>query len=73
LDNFKTLSQAEMVHLRSWFDSVDTDRSGEIDKNELSKMLMPGFGPFAGRTLGIGPATTLIKLFNRRNSDTIST
>ena len=50
---------------------MDVDKSGQIDSKELSNMIMPGTGPFAGRILGFEAASQLIKLFDRDQSGTI--
>ena len=72
LKYYQQLSPKQVEHLRKWFESVDKDKNGVIDANELGNMIMPGSGNFAGRKIGNLAANSLIKLFDHNNSGTIS-
>ena len=68
---YKQLGPGQIEHLKKWFDSVDKDRSGSIDANELSNMIMPGTGNYAGRKIGLPAAKSLINLFDYNHSGSI--
>jgi len=55
----------EMAVLQNWFNSVDTDRSGNISANELATMSI------MNRPLGIEAARKLIKVFDKDYSGTV--
>jgi len=51
--------------LQQWFNSVDQDRSGTINANEIANIR------FAGQPLGLEVATKLIKVFDKDQSGSI--
>jgi len=57
------LNEQQLRHLQDWFRSVDVDNSQKIDANELSRMQLPGQGPWAGKPLGLAGANHMLSLF----------
>eukprot|EP01114_Cavostelium_apophysatum_P016965 TRINITY_DN4932_c0_g1_i2.p1 TRINITY_DN4932_c0_g1~~TRINITY_DN4932_c0_g1_i2.p1 ORF type:complete len:229 (-),score=44.80 TRINITY_DN4932_c0_g1_i2:89-775(-) len=53
--------------LRNWFDSVDQDRSGFVDANELRRALAAGGEDFSSATVDL-----MISMFDRDNNQNIN-
>lgn len=56
---YNMIQQQEMQQLQQWFQTVDRDRSGTVEAEELSGLT------FDGRPLGLVAASRLIRVFDK--------